>query len=87
MVKCIRLTRSFYFDSVSGHVHLYNVDRVSTWLTKHPRNAALVPPKRTYIHLSYPRTCGSASTVHFWTRKPSLLALERLSTAGNYKKT
>jgi hypothetical protein len=65
MVKCIRLTRSFYFDSVSGHVHLYNVDRVSTWLTKHPRNAALVPPKRTYIHLSYPRTCGSASTVHF----------------------
>ena len=56
----------FYFIySVSGHVHLYNVERVSVWQSRKQRNLVSIPPKKTFISLSFPRVCGSANVVSF----------------------
>eukprot|EP00980_Cylindrotheca_fusiformis_P007341 scaffold1525_cov142-Cylindrotheca_fusiformis.AAC.141 len=58
-----------------GHVHLYNLDRVSLWLSKKTRNAALCPPQhKTFVLLSHPRISGSASTILFLDAKTVLVS-------------
>jgi hypothetical protein len=60
--------KTFVFSSnirVSGHIHLYNIDRVSVWQSRKQRNVNMIPSKKTYTLLSYPRVSGSASVIHF----------------------
>ena len=68
---------TFYCDHcrVSGQVHLYNVDRISLWQSRNQRHQLMVPPKSSYIQLSYPKITGTVSSVQFLNAKTVFVSL------------
>jgi hypothetical protein len=49
----------------TARVHLYQVDRISMWLSSKRSSPTALPPKRTYTVLFYPRSCGTVSSAEF----------------------
>jgi hypothetical protein len=50
-----------------GVVHLYQVDRVSEWITRNQRNQFSTPTMSTYRSLAHQRSSGSVSSILFLT--------------------
>jgi hypothetical protein len=54
-------------NRTTGVVHLYQVDRVSEWITKNQRNQFITPNISTYRRLAHQRSSGSVSSILFLT--------------------